>query len=172
MTHFNVLVDTNGMHDDDLKLVVSCLSSLLYSFTSKHQKKTLFSFEIEPERRDALLTLCIAQEIGDFVACVDTHQIGDIEKGVSVLVDFRGEVSTEKIMSLMASGVPFLGLSSPERKEILDNTCSILVPNKATSDTFTEICSYLKMLYFDPEVRKILRKGALKKSKGAIPVLK
>ncbi len=172
MTHFNVLVDANNMLDDDLKSVVSCLSSLLYSFTSKHQRKTIFSFDIEENRIAVLRNFCELQEISDFVVVVDAATVGDMAKNFAVYVDFVDRVPLDSIMSMMSFGVPFLGLVTPDRKENLDNTCSILIPNKASVDTYSEVSTYLRMLYFDPEVRKILKKGALKNSKSGVTILK
>ena len=50
MIPFNVYVDLLNNDNDAVKNILSSISSLYHSFTSKHQRKTAFIFDIQPDR--------------------------------------------------------------------------------------------------------------------------
>jgi uncharacterized protein YjgD (DUF1641 family) len=166
MTPFNVFVDVINLDDASVKNTLSSISSMYHSFTSKHQRKISFIFDIQSERVKMLNDTAKNLEIDHAVSVSNFDAMYAQGKSISIFVDFGDTVATTKIISMLEIGVPFLGQSNSERKEILDNTCSILANTKSNFDLFPSIISFMRMLYYDPEVRKILKRGALIKSKN------
>jgi len=166
MIPFNVYVDILNNDNDAVKNILSSISSLYHSFTSKHQRKTAFIFDIQPDRIKFLKDISKTLEIDSAVSIATMDDVLPSSKMISVFVDFGDTVSISKIILMLEHGVPFLGQINPERKDILDNSCSILANTKSNFDLNPMIISYLRMLYFDPEVRKILKRGAASKSKN------
>ena len=70
---------------------------------------------------------------------------------------------TRLISEAFSFGLPVVCYDSEELEETVDPTCGMTVDNDNYQESVIGFSEVLRMLYFDPEARKILKKGALKK---------
>ena len=59
--------------------------------------------------------------------------------------------------------MPVVCYESEILEEAIDSSCGMTIEQDNFQENVTEFSDVLRMLYFDPEARKILKKGALKK---------
>jgi len=65
-------------------------------------------------------------------------------------------------------GLPVICYDNEHIEDIVDQTCGMLVHEDNVGESIIEFSNLLRMLYFDPEARKILKRGAKNKYTQAL----
>lgn len=167
MKPFFVLAPGRFMNEPGINVTIKSFSSLYHNVTPKHQRRLrLIIIEAEdqiPLLRQQLSAERFSDEVVHIVSRQDIENAEAAYQNASLFflpIDIDGY---KVIPEALSFGLPVLTFDNPNIKTLLDNTCSMLVRSRSVSNAHEEFSRMLEMLYFDPEVRKILSKGAMDK---------
>ncbi len=166
MEKFNVLAIAEHLTDVEVDLVISCFSELYHRVTFKHHKRISLKVICDLEQSELVLTLSRIYKVGSNVEVIPVHDEAALnwEKlGISVLFLPTDKRVGKVIRTSLSQSIPVVGFENESISEYIDQSCGMLVRRRGigqNKDTFARIVC---MLYFDPEVRKLLKKGATKK---------
>ena len=93
----------------------------------------------------------------------ELEEIEEIMKDGAALFMPGDRIPVRLISRAFSFGLPILGFYQLQDFDLVDQTCSMLVRYRDRYQVITEFTQMLKILYFDPEVRKILKRGTLDK---------
>ncbi len=168
MEKFNVLAIAEQLSDVELDLVISCFSELYHRVTFKHHKRISLKVICDLEQSETVLTLSRIYKVGPNVEVIPKHDEAALNwetLGISVLFLPTAKRVGKVIRTALSQSIPVVSFENESISEYIDQSCGMLVRRQGigqNKDTFARIVC---MLYFDPEVRKLLKKGATKKYK-------
>lgn len=166
MSKFNVLSLGEFIHKEGIDVALESFADLYYDVTSKHQKKMKLIIVTKGALQDYIDERANKLGINKVIEIVSWSQQEEIEdwyKNASVML----LPSTDNINRLIAEafsfGLPVVCYESKRLDGTIDPSCGMTIEQVNFQENVIEFSEVLRMLYFDPEARKILKKGALKK---------
>ncbi len=166
MTPFVVLSPGRFVDQTGVEIAICTFANLYHDLTPKHQKKIKLVIIEEADEIVHLEKQIAKENLKNAVNIIHRSDMDNVEaayENASVFL-FPAMVYSHKIIpEAMSFGLPILTYENPDFKDILDYTCSMLVDKRYNYRGEDEFFNYLEMLYFDPEVRKILARGAMDK---------
>jgi len=163
MTPFIVLSPGRFVDQSGVEIAITTFANLYHDLTPKHQRKIKLIIIEEADEIVHLEKQITKLRLQNSVEIICRSEMDNVETAyetASVFL-FPAMVYSNKIIpEAMSFGLPILTYENPDFKEVLDHTCSMLVDKRYKYRGEDEFFNYLEMLYFDPEVRKILAKGA------------
>ncbi|MEM1321741.1 MAG: glycosyltransferase [Bacteroidota bacterium] len=169
MTPFNAITPGDFIDADALALVIESFAGFYHNVTPKHQKRSRLSIIGGEEHLQMISDLRNKHELGDALVILtaeDEEAIRELYKEADVLFMPVKKMIGKVIPEALSFGLPILCYDTEDLREELDHTCGMFVtPYKMINHCIDEFTEKINMLYFDPEVRKILSKGAFKKYK-------
>jgi len=166
MSKFNVLSLGEFIHKEGIDVALESFADLYYDVTSKHQKQmklimvtkgTLLTY-IEEKAKD----LGIEQVI-EIISWSEQEEIEEWYRNASVMLLPSADNITRLISEAFSFGLPVVCYESEELDDTMDPTCGMMIDYDNFQQNIIGFSDVLRMLYFDPEARKILKRGALKK---------
>ncbi len=169
MTPFNAITLGDFISAEEMSIVIESFIGFYHNVTAKHQKRSKLHIiggerhiELIRKMRDSLGV----REAIELVANDNEKLIRELYQSTDILFLPVKEAVGKVIPEALSFGIPILCYESEEIKEELNHTCGMFVePYKMRGHCVDEFMDKINMLYFDPEVRKILSKGALKQYK-------
>ena len=166
MTSFNVMTLGDFVSPEAMEVVIESFADFYHEVTPKHQKKLKlhiiggeeYLLNVKKWRQEFQLDQAM-----NLVDSTDELQIRNLYNSDAVLMlPIKREVG-KVIPEAFSFGVPILCFDTPFLREAADNTCAMFTPVKSKNHCVPGFKRNIGILYFDPEVRKILHKGAVKK---------
>jgi len=171
MKSFLVLAPGRFMNEPGVELAIKSFAQLYNNVTPKHQRR-LNLVIIEEESHIPILQNQLSREpFGNAVRIISRRDIENTEIAYQSASLFLLPIKMDGykvIPEALSFGLPILTYENPSNKTLLDNTCSMLVGRRSKDNPYEEFSRLLEMLYFDPEVRKILARGAIQKYEKVI----
>lgn len=163
MKEFNILLVGDFLSENEITTALNSFEAFYHSVTFKHQRKIQLTIVESLENFPTISKLLEKQNIKK--AC---HLISPENEGAVLNVLSKSSImflpTTSNISKLIPiafkNGLPILTISTDKNRNLLDNTCSRVVTNSINSELEERFSRSLRMLYFDPEARQILAKGA------------
>lgn len=163
MTAFRVLSFVDMIDESGLENVIYSFSPIYQNVTPKHKKKMKLVL-VGSEKTAEIQNLIRQEKLEDAVSfeILPKNQEKDqFIKAASVVIIPSGNLKRNLIKDCFKYGVPIITFFNEYVAEYINNRCGLLIRSK-TKEVNTELFTEkLKMLYFDPEVQKILQRGAL-----------
>ena len=163
MTPFHVLSPGGFISEQGSEIAIQAFSRLYHSITPKHQRQIHLILVDEKKAIQRLNHKINTSGIGKAVRFIErenTDEVVAAYEEASVFL-FPASNSLHRIIpEALSYGLPVITIEHEEMKAYIDATCGMLVRKLAFDQTIAEFTNMMKMLYFDPEVRKILKKGA------------
>lgn len=163
MQSFLVLSPGSFINEAGVEITIKSFARLYHKMTPKHQKRLKLVF-IEEAKQISILEGQLSRNALDGVfQIINREEVSKVEKVYqqASLFLFPTRMKINKIIpEALSFGLPILTYEYPDVRTYLDNTCSILVRQQKHSDEYLIFADMLEMLYYDPEVRKLLARGA------------
>lgn len=165
MKDFQIGSMSAPLSDEGLEIVLASFSELFNSVTFKHQRRMMMNLVCEARRVPYVLDLCTNYKIEDAINLISykEHEKNQIPLNTTAVI-----LPTEKrvgkiVREALSKDIPVISFINESVSEYIDNTCGVFVRKRGFSFCVEDFARILRMLYFDPEVRKLLHKGAKKK---------
>ncbi len=165
MKPFFVLSPGNFFDEKNTSTTIKSFAELFNRVSPKHQKRLKLIFIEEDSHISRLNELLAKERLGNASVIINRFVVEEVEAAyldASIFL-FTGTPNEKIIPEALSFGLPVLTFEDPSLKQYLDNTCSMLVKNSFSNNVHEHFADLLEMLYFDPEVRKLLAKGAISK---------
>jgi hypothetical protein len=159
MQSFTILSPLELCSREEMEIILRSFIDLYSTVTNKHRKKM------------RLLLVGMKSDFKDLVA----YYQQEVSAEAIQVVDLNSKVWSESSVLLMpnchqksyiprslSAGVPILTYDEIPQKQYIDNSCGMLVKSHSKEHDISQFATFLNMLYFDPEARKMLQKGALR----------
>ena len=158
----------------EVELTIRSFSELYHRVTNKHKKKMKLVLIDRGGDLVELNTLINKYEINDAVKIVQPStfvKIKETFQNASILILPTLRKAINIVPDALSSGLPILSFDGTVQRQYIDNTCGLLVQPQSPEENVDAFSSFMSMLYFDPEARKMLKKGATNKFKSIYPII-
>lgn len=163
MKEFNVLTLGEKLSEEELELVIASFAELYHRVTFKHHRKIRLKVVCNIQQAEAALTLATNHKVTsnvDLVSINDFDMTDWSSMDISVLFLPTKKRVGKITRTSLSQGVPMVSFQNESVSEYIDHSCGMLVRARDYSQNKDAFSRILNMLYFDPEVRKLLKKGA------------
>jgi len=166
MSNFNVLSLGEFIHKEGIDVALEAFADLYFDVTSPHQKQMKLIMVIKGTLQDYILER--ANKLGikktiEIISWSEQEEIENWYENASVMLLPSTNNITRLIAEAFSFGLPVVCYESEELENTIDPSCGMTVKYGNFQENIVKCSDVLRMLYFDPEARKILKKGALKK---------
>ncbi len=166
MSKFNVLSLGEFIHKEGINVALESFADLYYDVTSKHQKQMKLIMVTKGTLLDYIEQK--AEKLGikkviEIVSWSEQEEIEEWYNNASVMLLPSKDNITRLISEAFSFGLPVVCYESEKLDDMMDPTCGMMIEHDSFQENVFGFSEVLRMLYFDPEARKILKKGALKK---------
>ena len=153
----------------NFKTILEAFARIYNNVTPKHQRRLHLKIISERHHHDSIMDLVELNKISErvfLIQPVDKHLVTRAYESASVMLLPVDEEIAASIPSVFNCGIPIICFDNPTTRQYLDATCAMLIPEQ-NHTVLTEIrlvdifAEKIEMLYFDPEVQKVLKKGAV-----------
>lgn len=166
MTSFKVLTLGEFMIGKNVEIAIRAFATFYHDLTSKHQKKCSLIIIEKEEFIKSNLDIANKYEVADQVKFIPWTEQEDIQKAYkeSTLMLLPTRASLGRIIPEAYSfSLLILSYDCDEITEFVDMTCGLLADFGSNEQNILAFSDTLRILYFDPEGTKLLKKGALRK---------
>ena len=166
MIPFNVLSPGGFIDEQNAIIALNAFARFYHTVTPKHQRRIKL---IIVDEEDNILTLhgtIQTLKIEKAVELIPRYAVERVEGAYrkSDVFLFPSQRSISKVIpEALSYGLPILTIDNDEVRNYIDKTCGMTVRRIKQQQLPAALANMLQMLYFDPEVRKILHKGAKRK---------
>lgn len=164
MAKFEALALGEFLNKRGIEITIRSFADFYHSLTPKHQKSVQLNYVGCYQEDFAYLQETIKlNEIASKVRVyrrVLEDELEDIYKRSSILIYPSSESAGKVIPDILSFGLPILCFNCDGMQDFIDLTCGMPIDYQTQEQSIEEFSKMLNILYHDPEVRKILRKGA------------
>jgi glycosyltransferase involved in cell wall biosynthesis len=166
MSKFNVLSLGEFIHREGIDVTLESFADLYYDVTSKHQKQIKLIMVTKGTLLDYIEEK--AENLGikkviEIISWSEQEEIEEWYENASVMLLPSNDNIIRLVTEAFSFGLPVVCYESEELDDAIDPSCGMMIEHNSFQENVTGFSDVLGMLYFDPEARKILKKGALKK---------
>ena len=168
---FSVLALGEFIDDEGIDIALGAFSELYFNVTNKHQKKMEMMLITKGEKLDAIQQKIKNYQIDSKVELVDWSNQDKIESSYrngSVMLLPSKDNFSKLVSESFSFGLPVICYENNHIEDIVDQTCGMLIPEDNTGESIIKFSNLLRILYFDPEAQKILKRGAQNKYAQAL----
>ncbi len=166
MKDFQVVSHTEPLSDANVEIVISSFAELYNSVTSKHQRRMQLNFICKPERVSSILDYAAIHRVEEPLQLIpynQERQKDQLPLNATVLIIPTNNKVGKITREALSKNIPVVSYTNDSVSEYIDQTCGIFVRKRGFGFDVEEFFKVQKMLYFDPEVRKLMHKGARNK---------
>ena len=170
MIPFSVITLGHLVSPNSASTALKSFANFYHTITSKHQRRVKLYIVDESANNDMLHKQCLEQEIGDVTTILNLSEqetIESIYKSGSVFFLPVKENKDALVQESLSYGLPFIGFTKYGYEEYIDQTCGMLLKEERDEENVIEFARLLQLLYFDPEARNFLKRGAVNKYEAA-----
>ena len=164
MYTFHVLASSELTSDAGIEVVFRTFADFYHSLTPKHRKKSKLIFIDKGGYALAALQWAEQLDIKTTVQVLNWKRIELINQAYenATLLFLPSRTLAEEIIPhTLSKGVPLLSYRGETQVQFIDHTCGTLIDYYSKERSIDDFANVMRILYFDPEACKLLRKGAL-----------
>ena len=169
MIPFSIITLGDFVSPTGLQTAIRSFSNFYHNITAKHQRRLTFYIIDNHENVDEIARLCINEGI-EKATCIlhlgEQDDIVKIYKSASVFLLPIQENKDSIVQESLSYGLPILSFLDAGYEEYIDQTCGMLLKPTRQEEHILEFARMLQLLYFDPEAREFLKRGATNKYKA------
>ncbi len=166
MYKFTVLALSDVASEAGIETTFQAFADFHHALTPKHKKNSKLIFIDKGGYALEAIQRAEQLEIQSFVQVLNWKRIEHIQKAYEsaslLLLPSRSKVKG-LIEGALSNGIPVLSYREPEQEQFVDQTCGTLIDYYSDSQSIDDFSNVMRMLYFDPDACKLLKKGALAK---------
>lgn len=166
MYSFSVLASSDIASDAGIEIVFRSFANFHHDLTPKHKKKSKLIFIDKGGYALTAIQWAEQLEIKTHVQVLNWKRIDAIREAYAeatlFLLPSRSEIE-EIIVQALSKGIPILSYKEEVQMHYIDHTCGTLIDYYSKEQSIEDFANVMRMLYFDPEACKMLKKGALTK---------
>lgn len=166
MLTFKVLTLGKFIKGSEIDISVSAFADFYHGITTKHQKQSSLHVIEEQAEINELVSKIKQESLSKAVEIIPWENQGKIEKiyktaSVLLIPSLR---KLESVFSeALSFGLPILCFDHSGQEDYVDQTCGMLVKHSSPGRSIQDFSEMLQLLYFDPEARMVLKRGAKQK---------
>jgi len=166
MSNFNILTLGEFISEEGIKTSIESFSDLFHEVTSKHQRKMQMTIITKGTMDAFIIDMVKKFEIEKAVNIIPWSKQEEIENCYNnssvMLLPNEGKIS-KLVEESLSFGLPVICYENEYMHDVLDPTCGMMIEKEGYQQNVVKFSDVLRILFFDPEARKILQKGATKK---------
>ncbi len=166
MYKFTVLALSDVASEAGIEIAFQAFADFHHALTPKHKKNSKLIFIDKGGYALEALQRAEQLEIKSFVQVLNWKRIEHIQKAYEtaslLLLPSRAKTET-LITSALSNGIPILSYKNAEQEQYVDQTCGTLIDYYSDSQSIEDFSNVMRILYFDPDACKLLKKGAFSK---------
>lgn len=166
MTPFITLGLGDFISERGLEITIKAFSHFYHNITPKHQRRVELKLIDKAVNKSRIQTLTKHYNIDHLTQFLDLEEQELIETQYKIasLIMLPININVSNIVQESLSySLPIICFKNTTSEGLLDQTCSMQLEYDSDEVSVIEFSRILKLLYFDPEARKILKRGALQK---------
>ncbi len=166
MYPFTILSVSDLAAEAGIEIILRSFAEFYHQLTPKHQKQLKLIFIDKGGYTIPVLHQSEKLKIQPITQILNWKRVEKIQQSyqnANFLLLPSQTKTREGILQALSKGLPVLSYREQEQEELIDQTCGMLIDYVSTGQSIGDFANLLRMLYFDPAVCKILKKGALKK---------
>ena len=175
MKDFQVVSLTEPLIDEHIEVVLAAFAELYNSVTHKHQRRMQLNFICQSHKVATVLDFAAQHKIEAPLELIpyNAERLKDQLPLNSTALLLPSEERLGRLTrEALSKDIPVVAFMNDTISEYVDQTCGVFVRNRGFGFNVESFAKTLRMLYFDPEVRKLMHRGARAKylqiSGGAI----
>ena len=171
MTRFAIITAGDIVSERELEITIQSFANFFHSVTKRHQNYLQLKIITNNSNTAIILHLAKHYKVLNATKVLSYQNKDAVETAfeeASLLCLPKFDNLEYFIPLAFSHGVPILAYENSLEEKLIDNTCGLSVPNRSTEQSANDFYKTMKMLYFDPEVQKILKRGAHKKYRNTI----
>lgn len=165
MTPFIILSLGEFIEGSGIKLAMQAFANFYESLSSKHQARVELNIVEKYTNIESLQNFAQQLNIQNavkFLKLDSQEAIEQIYKNSTVFF-LPSKVNMDTIIQeALSYNLPLISFEHKDQAEYVDLTCSMLLDSESDGESIIEFSHMLQMLYFDPEVGKLLKRGAMR----------
>ncbi len=166
MYPFSVLASSDITSDAGIEIVFRSFANFHHDLTPKHRKKSKLIFIDKGGYALTAIQWAEQLDIKTHVQVLNWKRIEAINQAYDnatlFLLPSRTKIE-EIVVQAFSKGIPVLSYKEEEQVHYIDHTCGTLIDYYSQEQSIEDFANMMRMLYFDPEACKMLKKGALTK---------
>jgi len=166
MKDFQVVCITDPLQDENVEIVIAAFSELYNSVTSKHQKRMQLNLICRSKRVTTILNFAEQHKIEEPIQLIPYNlerQKDQLPLNATLLCLPTNEKVGRLVRESLSKSIPIVSFLNESISEYIDQTCGLFVRDRGFGFNVEEFSKVMRMMYFDPEVRKLMHKGAKNK---------
>ena len=167
---FKILALGEFIKDEGIDIALGAFAELYHTVTIKHQRKmslVMITKGLQVDRiQEKTKELKIENKV-ELVNWGDQEIVEACYQDASIMLLPSNENLSKLISESLSFGLPVISYDNDHNAEAIDNTCGMLIQEENMGENVLAFSNLLRILYFDPEARKILKRGAMNKYKDA-----
>lgn len=166
MSKFYVLSLGEFISKEGIEITLESFADLYHDVTSKHQKQMQLIMVTKEILTEYIQDKINSLDISDAVKMVpwsEQEMIEECYNEASIMLIPSRENISKLVSEAFSFGLPVVCYDNENLYETVDPSCGMMVECGSTQQNIYAFSEVMRMLYFDPEARKILKKGAIKK---------
>lgn len=171
MYKFTVLALSDVASDAGIEIAFQAFADFHHALTPKHKKNSKLIFIDKGGYALEAIQRAEQLEIQAFVQVLNWKRIEHIQNAYesATLLLLPSRSKTEAlIISALSNGIPILSYRETEQEQYVDQTCGTLIDYYSDSQSIEDFSNVMRILYFDPDACKLLKKGAFSKHANQI----
>lgn len=166
MSKFYVLSLGEFISKEGIDITLESFADLYHDVTSKHQKQMQLTMITKGILTDHIQAKINSLSLNDAVQMILWSEQEKIEKCYresSIMLIPSKENITKLVSEAFSYGLPVVCYENENLEEVVDSSCGMLVAYDVAQQNISIFAEVMRMLYFDSEARKMLKKGATRK---------
>jgi len=171
MTPFTIITPGDFASPKEAQIAIESFAKFYASVTNKHRRRIRFIVSVQNAYYEGINQLGEKNNITDALRVIPWYQeekIAEAYKEATLLFLPTNENILRLIQEALSKGISILSYDEIVQRQLVDHSCSILVPYISKEHSISSFSNAMQMLYFDPEARKMLKKGALRKYNSVV----
>lgn len=167
---FSVLALGEFIDDEGIETALGSFSELYHTVTGKHQKQMEMMMITKGLKTEEINQQLKKYRIEDNVKLISWENQNQVElsyENAAVMLLPTKDDFSKIISESFSFGLPVICFENFYTKEIIDPTCGMMISEDSLGENIIEFSNRLRILYFDPEALKILKRGAKNKYTNA-----
>jgi len=169
MPPFVILTSLDSNFQLEVEIAIRSFAKFYYNVTNKHRNRIhLVIIDRGGQQKKEFCRLAEKYNISNSVRIISKYSKDSLKKALhhaSLLFLPTSDSSQELISNALSNALPILSFDVFSLRKFIDNSCGLLFRFNSPEQSISTFSDMMRMLYFDPEALKMLRKGALKKYK-------
>lgn len=160
---FYVLALGEFIHQEGINVALEAFADLFHDVTSKHQKQMKLLMVTKGTLNPYICKKVQELQIEIAVQMIPWSEQEAIEKwyeAASIMLLPSTENPSKLISEAFSFSLPVVCYERAELEETINPACGIMLERGTFQQNIFNYSEVLRMLYFDPEARKIMKRGA------------